>query len=71
MRTADAATYEASWNANLKAGYETIMKEGIKKVEFTGAEREKFLQLVNEAPWMDIKKKAPMEAEKLKMMLMK
>ena len=71
VRTADAATYEASWNANLKAGYETIMKEGIKKVEFTGAEREKFLQLVNEAPWMDIKKKAPMEAEKLKMMLMK
>ena len=71
VRSADAATYEASWNANLKAGYAALKADGIKKVEFKGAERKKFLQLVNQAPWTDIKKKAPMEAEKLKMMLMK
>jgi TRAP-type C4-dicarboxylate transport system substrate-binding protein len=71
VRNSDPATYEASWAANLKAGYADLEKNGVKKVSFSASEEAKFKRTVLEAAWAAVKKKSPEHGPKLQMMLMK
>ena len=71
VRNADPATYEASWNANLKAGYADLKKNGVKAVHFSPTETAQFKKTVLEAAWSAVKKKAPKHGPKLQMMLMR
>lgn len=71
VRNADPATYEASWNANLKAGYADLKKDGVKAVKFSAAEEARFKKTVLEAAWNAVKAKAPENGPVLQKMLMK
>jgi TRAP-type C4-dicarboxylate transport system substrate-binding protein len=71
VRNADPATYEASWDANLKAGYAALGANGVKTVRFSPAETAKFQKTVFDAAWAAVKKKSPEHAPALQKMLMK
>ena len=71
VRNSDPATYEASWDANLKAGYADLKKNGVKTVRFSSAEEAKFKTTVLEAAWSAVKKKSPEHGASLQKMLMK
>lgn len=71
VRNGDPATYEASWNASLKDGYEQLAKDGVKAVKFSAAEETKFSKMVLEAAWSDVKAKDSKNGPVLQKMLMK
>lgn len=71
VRSADPATYEASWDANLKAGYAALGANGVKTVRFSSSEEAKFKKTVFDAAWAAVKKKSPEHGPMLQKMLMK
>ena len=71
VRNVEPATYEASWDARLEEGYAALKKDGVQAVRFSAAETEKFKQIVHNAAWDAVKKKAPKEGAKLQKMLLK
>ena len=71
VRKVDPATFEASWNANLNAGYKGLKDTGVKIVRFTAAEEAQFKKTVLDAAWAAVRKKAPEEGKRLQSMLMK
>lgn len=70
-RNTDPVNFEASWNANLKAGYKALKDTGVKAVRFSPAEEEKYRKTVADAAWATVRKKAPKEGKRLESMLMK
>ena len=71
VRNADPATFEASWNKTLKAGYRQLKETGVQAVRFSPEEEAKYKNIVLNAAWAAVRKKAPEEGKKLQMMLMK
>ncbi len=71
VRNADPVAYEASWNANLKAGYATLKADGVKTVRFSSAEEAKFKKTVFDAAWAAVNKKSAEHGPTLQKMLMK
>jgi len=71
VRKVDPTAYEASWNANLEAGYKALKDTGVQAVRFSPAEEAKFNKIVLEAAWAAVRKKAPEDGKRLQSMLMK
>lgn len=71
VRNADPATYEASWDAGLKAAYAELKADGVQAVRFSPAETEQFKKTVLEAAWNAVKAKDGENGPMLQKMLMK
>ena len=71
VRNTDPAAFEASWNANLAAGYRQLEETGVKAVRFPPAEEAAYKKTVFDAAWTAVRKKAPEAGKRLQSMLMK
>ena len=71
VRTVDPSTFEATWNANLNAGYKGLKETGVKIIRFSAAEEAQYKKTVLDAAWAAVRKKAPEEGKRLQSMLMK
>ncbi len=71
VRKVDPPAFEASWNANLQAGYKGLKDTGVKIVRFSPAETAKYKKTVHEAAWAAVREKSPENGKRLQSMLMK